>query len=159
MRNMGIRQRLFAKRKTGAGPEAAALIGILFLAAACSHSPEIRPGPLTGFSEKVTGLATATARSQLRDHPLKQRLLKEQLPSLEKAATLNQLTDQLKGIEPFKELAYLLETDILFELQKPEHQREKRNFHSPEIQNQVVSAVLNGIKQALVQLRGGENGQ
>jgi len=135
------------------------LLSILPFLTACSHSPEIRPGPLTGFSEKVTALVTATVRGQLRDHPPRQQLLRAHLPSFEKTVTLNQLTEELKGIEPLKDLAYLIETDVMFEIQKPEHQREKMNFHSAEIQREVVSAILTGMEKALVQLRGGKNGK
>lgn len=135
------------------------LLSILLFLTACSHSPEIKPEPLTGFSEKVTALVTATVRGQLRDSPQRQQILRVQLPSFEKTVTLNQLTEELKGIEPLKDLAYLIETDVMFEIQKPEHQREKMNFHTPEIQREVVSAILAGMNKALVQLKGGKNGR
>jgi hypothetical protein len=135
------------------------LLSILLFLTACSHSPEIKPEPLTGFSEKVTALATTTVRGHLRDNLPKQKLLTAQLPSFEKMATMNQLMEELKTIDSLKRLAYLIETDIMFELQKPEHQREKMSFNSPEIQIEVVSAIIMGMKKALVQLKGGKDGK
>ena len=135
------------------------LFSILLFLAACEHSPEIGPGPLAGFSEKVTALVTTTVRGQLRDNPPKQTFLAAQLPSFEKTATMNQLMDDLKGIDPLKNLAYLIEADIMFELQKPEHHYERSNFNSSEVQRQLVSAILAGMKKALAQLKGGKDGK
>jgi len=135
------------------------LLSILLFLAACEHSPEIDPGPLAGFSEKVTALVTTTVRGQLRDNPPKQTLLAAQLPSFEKTVTMNQLMDDLKGIDPLKNLAYLIEADIMFELQKPEHHYERSNFNSSEVQRQLVSAILAGMKKALAQLKGGKDGK
>jgi hypothetical protein len=134
-------------------------LSILLFLAACEHSPEIGPEPLAGFSEKVTALVTTTVRGQLRDNPPKQKLLLAQLPSFEKTVTMNQLIDELKGIDPLKDLSYLIETDIMFELQKPENQREKIGFNSPEIQRHLVSSILAGMKRALDQLKGGKGGK
>jgi len=135
------------------------LLSILLFLAACEHSPEIGPGPLAGFSEKVTALVTTTVRGQLRDNLPKQTVLAAQLPSFEKMATMNQLMDELKGIDSLKNLAYLIEADIMFELQKPEHHYERSNFNSSEIQRQVVSAIIAGMKKALTQLKGGKDGK
>lgn len=135
------------------------LLSILLFLAACEHSPEISPGPLAGFSEKVTALVTTTVRGQLRDNLLKQKLLVAQLPSFEKMAAMNQLMDELKGVDPFKNLAYLIEADIMFELQKPEHHYERSNFSSSEVQRQLVSAILAGMKKAIGQLQGGKDGK
>ncbi|MBM4277033.1 MAG: hypothetical protein FJ130_04000 [Deltaproteobacteria bacterium] len=135
------------------------LLSILLFLAACEHSPEIGPEPLAGFFERVTALVTTTVRGQLRDNPPKQQLLTAQFPSLEKTVTMNQLMDELKGVDSFKDLAYLIEMDILFELQKPEHQRERIGFNSPEIQRQVVSAIIAGMKKALAQIKGGKDGK
>ena len=135
------------------------LLSILLFLAACEHSPEIGPGPLAGFSEKVTALVTTTVRGQLRDNPPKQQLLIAQLPSFEKMATMNQLMDELKGIDPLKNLGYLIEMDIMFELQKPEHHYERSNFNSSDVQRQLVSAILAGMKKALAQLKGGKDGK
>ena len=135
------------------------LLSILLVLAACEHSPEIGPGPLAGFSEKVTALVTTTVRGQLRDNSPKQTLLAAQLPSFEKTATMNQLMDDLKGIDPLKNLAYLIEADIMFELQKPEHHYERSNFNSSEVQRQLVSAILAGMKKALAHLKGGKDGK
>ena len=135
------------------------LLSILLFLAACEHSPEIGPGPLAGFSEKVTALVTTTVRGQLRDNLPKQTVLAAQLPSFEKMATMNQLMDELKGIDPLKNLGYLIEMDIMFELQKPEHHYERSNFNSSEIQRQVVSAIIAGMKKALTQLKGGKDGK
>lgn len=134
------------------------LLSILLSLTACGHSPEIGPEPLTGFFERVTALVTTTVRGQLRDNPLKQKLLVAQLPSFEKMATMNQLMEELKGIDPLKNLAYLIEADIMFELQKPEHHYERSNFNSSEVQRQLVSAILAGMKKALSQLKGGKDG-
>jgi hypothetical protein len=147
------RKRLFPIFKT------VFLFSILLFLAACEHSPEIGPGPLAGFSEKVTALVTTTVRGQLRDNPPKQTLLVAQLPSFEKTATMNQLMDELKGIDPLKNIAYLIEADIMFELQKPEHHYERSNFNSSEVQRQLVSAILAGMKKALAQLKGGKDGK
>jgi len=135
------------------------LLSILLFLATCEHSPEIGLGPLAGFSEKVTALVTTTVRGQLRDNPPKQQLLIAQLPSFEKMATMNQLMDELKGIDPLKNLAYLIEADIMFELQKPEHHYERSNFNSSEVQRQLVSAILAGMKKAIAQLKGGKDGK
>jgi len=135
------------------------LLSILLILAACEHSPEISPGPLAGFSEKVTALVTTTVRGQLRDNSQKQKLLIAQLPSFEKMAAMNQLMDVLKAIDPLKNLAYLIEMDIMFELQKPEHHYERSNFSSSEVQRQLVSAILAGMKKAIGQLQGGKDGK
>lgn len=132
---------------------------LIFYLVACEHSPDIGPQPLAGFFEKVTALVTTTVRGQLRDNPLKQQLLTAQIPSFEKTITMIQLTDHLKTIDPFKNLAYLIEADVMFELQKPEHHYERSNFNNPEIQRQVVSAIIAGMKKALDQLKGGKNGK
>ncbi len=131
---------------------------IAFFLAACETSPEISPRPLAGFFEKVTALVTTTVRGQLRDHLLKQQLLEAHLPSFERMTAMNQLTEELKTIEPLKNLAYLLEADILFELQKPEHHYERSHFNSPEVQRPLVSAIVAGMKKALAQLKGGKDG-
>lgn len=133
------------------------LLSLLLFLTTCEHTPEIGPEPLTGFSERVSALVTSTVRAQLRDNPSKQKLLTDQLPSFEKMTTLNQLMDELKGLDPLKDLAYLIETDILFELQKPENQKERIHFNSPEIQHAIVSATLHGMKKALRQLTGGKD--
>src|SRR4030042_935182 len=134
------------------------LLSILLILAACETSPDISPGPLAGFSERVTALVTTTVRGQLRDNPPKQKLLVAQLPSFEKMATMNQLMEELKRIDPLKNLAYLIEADIMFELQKPEHHYERINFNSPEVQRQLVSAILTGMKKAIGQLQGEKDG-
>lgn len=134
------------------------LLSILLILSACETSPEIGPEPLAGFFERVTALVTTTVRGQLRDNPPKQQLLTAQLPSFEKMATMNQLIDELKGIDPLKNLGYLIEMDIMFELQKPEHHYERSNFNSTEVQRQLVSAILAGMKKAIGQLKGGKDG-
>lgn len=133
------------------------IFSLLFLLvlhwAACGHSPEIGLQPLMGFSERVTVLVTTTVRSQVRDSIPKQQLLITLLPALEKYTTMNELTEGLKGTGVFRDLAYLVEADVMFELQKPEHHRERVHFNSPEIQRQVVSAILAGMRKALDQLQ------
>jgi hypothetical protein len=74
-------------------------------------------------------------------------------------AAMNQLMDVLKAIDPLKNLAYLIEMDIMFELQKPEHHYERSNFSSSEVQRQLVSAILAGMKKAIGQLQGGKDGK
>jgi hypothetical protein len=135
------------------------LLSVLLSLAACEHTPDVGPEPLGGFNEKVAALVTTTVRGHLRENLPKQKLLESQLPSLEKTLTMNQLTEELKGIDPLKDLAYFIETDIMFELQKPEHQRERISFNNPEIQRQLVSAILAGMKRALDQLKGGKGGK
>jgi len=130
---------------------------ILLLLIACSQ-PQPTPEPLKGFFEKVTAMVTSTIRGQLRDNPPKQKLLVVQLPSLEKMATMNQLVEGLKGVDPLKNLGYLIEADIMFELQKPEHQHERNNFNSPEVQRAVVSAIITGMRRAMEQLKGDKDG-
>lgn len=121
---------------------------------ACEHSPEIGPKPLVGFFERVTALVTTTVRGQLRDNLLKQKLLLSQLPSFEKAPSMNHLMEEIKRIDSLKDLAYFIETDVLFELQKPEHYNEKIHFDSPEVQRQLVLSILAGMRKALNQLEG-----
>ena len=135
------------------------VIMIACILAACETTPDVGPEPLGGFNEKVTTLVTTTVRGRLRENLQKQKLLEAQLPSLEKTLTMNQLMDELKGIDPLKDLAYLIETDIMFELQKPEHHRERTSFNNPEIQRELVSAILDGMKRALDQLKGGKGGK
>jgi hypothetical protein len=135
------------------------LLSTLLILSVCEHSPEIGPEPLAGFFERVTALVTTTVRGQLRDNPPKQQLLIAQLPSFEKMATMNQLMDELKGIDPFKNLGYLIEMDIMFELQKSEHHYERSNFNSSEVQRQLVSAILAGMKKGIGQLQGGKDGK
>lgn len=135
------------------------LLSILLSLAACEHTPDVGPEPLGGFNEKVTALVTTTVRGRLRENLPKQKLLEAQLPSLEKTLTMSQLMDELKGIESLKDLAYLIETDIMFELQKPEHHRERISFNNPEIQRQLASAIHTGVKKALDQLKGGKGGK
>ncbi len=137
----------------------ALLLLFILIFTSCEHSPEIGPKPLAGFFERVTALVTTTVRGQLRDNLPKQQLLTAQLPSLGKMATMIQLTDDLKGVDPLKNLAYLIEADIMFELQKPEHHYERSNFNSPEVQRQLVSAILAGMKKAMDQLKGGKDGK
>ncbi len=135
------------------------LLSILLIFTACETSPEIGPQPLAGFFERVTALVTTTVRGQLRDNLLKQQLLTAQLPTLEKTSTLIELTEVLKGIDPLKNLAYLIETDVMFELQKPEHHYERNNFNTAQVQRQIVSAIISGMKKALTQLEGGKDGK
>jgi len=130
---------------------------ILLLLIACSQ-PQPTPEPLKGFFEKVTAMVTSTIRGQLRDNPPKQKLLMAKLPSFEKMETMNQLVEELKGTESLKNFGYLIETDIIFELQKPEHHYERNNFNSPEVQRAVVSAIITGMKKAMEQLKGGKDG-
>lgn len=134
-------------------------LSILTLFTSCAHSPETAPEPLTGFFDKVTALVTTTVRGQLRDNPSKQELLMEQLPSFEKKGTMNQIMDEMKEIPPLRDLAYFIETDIMFELRKSEHHKEKASFNAPEIQREVVSAIIAGMKTALAQLKGGKDGK
>lgn len=147
------------KKSTVATLRVGIILIIAIFLATCEHSPEIGPEPLAGFFERVTALVTTTVRGQLRDNPPKQQLLTAQFPSLEKTVTMNQLIDELKGIDPLKNLGYLIEMDIMFELQKPEHHYERSNFNSSDVQRQLVSAILTGMKRALDQLKRGKDGR
>ncbi len=129
------------------------LFFLLLCFTACEHSQEMGPRPLEGFFEKVTALVTTTVRSRLRDHLPAQKLLRSYLPSFEKAPTLNHLMEVMKGIDGLKDLAYLIESDVHFELQKPEHYYEKVHFNSQDIQRPLVGSVLAGMKRALEQLQ------
>jgi len=120
---------------------------------ACEHTPGRGPEPLEGFFEKVTALVTTTLRSHLRGDLSKQRLLEERIPSFEKMTHLNQLITKMKEIESLKELSYLIEKDVFFELQKPEHEKERGRFNSPEIQQPLILSIISGMKRALDQLR------
>ncbi|MGQ9509355.1 MAG: hypothetical protein ACUVTN_08145 [Thermodesulfobacteriota bacterium] len=126
---------------------------LLFLAT-CGHTPEEAPEPLRGFFEKVSTLGTTTVRSYLREDLSKQRLLEEKLPFFEKMTNLNQLSSKLKKMNSLKELVPLIEKDIFFELQKLEHRKEKEEFHSPDIQPQLISSITFGMRRALNQLKG-----
>lgn len=128
---------------------------ILFylLPVACEHTPEKAPEPLEGFFEKVTTLVSTTVRTSLRGDLSKQRLLEEKLPLFGKMPNLNEFTSEMKKIESLRDLGYLIETDILFELQKPEHYKERIKFNSQEIQHQLILSVTAGMKRALEQLK------
>jgi len=135
------------------------LLSLFLSLIACETTPDVGPEPLGGFNEKVAALVTTTVRSRLRENLPKQKLLEAQLPSLEKTLTMNQLMDELKGADPLKDLAYFIEMDVMFELEKPEHHRERISFNNPEIQRELVSAILTGMKRALDQLKGGKGGK
>ncbi len=128
---------------------------LLLLTTACPPHQGTGPQPLKGFQEKVTALVTTSVRSHLRDDRAKQELLKAQLPSLEKKETMSQLIDELKRMDQLKELAEVISKDVTFELGKPENQEIKDKFDSPEIQREVVSAIILGTKRGLQQLGGG----
>lgn len=130
---------------------------ILLLLIACAQ-PEPGPEPLKNFYERVTALVTTSIRGQLRDNLPKQKLLSAQLPSLQKKGSMGQVMEELKEIDYLKDLAYILEADIMFELQKPENHYEKNNFNSPEIQRELASGIIAGMKRALHQLKGGKDG-
>ncbi len=148
---------MYLKNSTVAILRVGIILMIAFFLTGCSQ-PQPTPEPLKGFIEKVTAMVTSTIRGQLRDNPPKQKLLMAKLPSFEKMETMNQLVEELKGTESLKNFGYLIETDILFELQKPEHQYERNNFNSPEVQRAVVSAIITGMKKAMEQLKGGKDG-
>jgi len=131
------------------------LLSILYSFASCSTPRGTGPVPLKTFQEKVTALVTTSVRSHLRGDTEKQEFLKARLPSLEKKATMSELTDELKGVEMLKELSGVIPKDVMFELGKPENQEIKDKFDSPEIQREVVSAIVLGMKRALQQLGGG----
>jgi len=124
-----------------------------FVLLACEHTPERGPEPLEGFFEKVTALVTTTLRSHLRGDLSKQRLLEERIPSFERMTHLNQLTTEMRVIESLKDLGDLIEKDVFFELQKPEHDKERDGFNSPEIQRSLILSITSGMKRALDQLR------
>lgn len=129
-----------------------------FVLIACEHIPERGPEPLEGFFEKVTTLVTTTVRSFVRKDPLKQRLLEESLPLFEEKLNLNELTSEIKKVEPLKDLGELIKGDILFELQKPEYSQERSRFNSQQVQRQLIWSIITGMKRALDQLKGGRDG-
>lgn len=125
----------------------------------CSHRPSKAPAILIGFYERITALVTTTTRSSLRDNPSKQKILVEKIPSLEKKTTFIELMEELKSQNSLKDLAYLIEADLMFELQRSEHIEERENFNSPIVQKKIVNAILSGIRQAMAQLMGERNGK
>ncbi len=129
------------------------LILFFLVLIACEHIPERGPEPLEGFFEKVTTLTTTTVRNSLREDLSKQRLLEEKLPIFEKMSNLNELTSEMKKMESLKDLGYLIETDVLFELQKPEYYKERVEFNSQDIQQPLILSVVAGMKRALEQLK------
>lgn len=135
------------------------LVPASFMLFSCGHSPDTPPQPLMGFFERLTALVTTTVRGEIRESPSKQQLLIALLPRLENSFTMNELTEELKGTLVLRDLAYRIEADVMFELQRPEHHHERVHFNAPEIQRQVVSALVGGMKKALDQLKGGKDGR
>lgn len=129
------------------------ILTIFLIFLSCNHLQNNGPKILTGFSERLTALVTTSVRSNLREDLTAQKLLNDRLPSLEKKKTLNQIMDELKAVDPLKGLAYIVEADIMFELEKTENRKQRENFNSPEVQQEIVSATIAGIKRALSQLR------
>lgn len=119
----------------------------------CIHPQENGPKILTEFPERLTALVTTSVRSNLRDDITSQKLLADILPFLEKKTSLNQMMGELKTVDPIKGLAYIVEADIMFELEKTENRKWRENFNSPEVQQSIVSATIAGIKRAISQLR------
>ncbi len=120
---------------------------------ACKHIPERGPQPLEGFFEKVTTLVTATVRTYLRGDLSKQRLLEENLFIFKKMSNLDEFTSEIKKIDSLKDLGSLIETDILFELQKSEHHKERIEFNSQDFQRQLILSITMGMRRALEQLK------
>lgn len=135
------------------------LLMILSILISCSHKQKNAPKILIDFSERVEALITTTIRSNIRDYPLKQKLLVEKLSFLENQTTFIGLIDELKKVDQLKDLAYIIEADIFFELQRQENWHRRENFNSPEVQKELLNATLTGIKQSLSQLRGEKNGK
>lgn len=132
---------------------------ILSILISCSHKQKNDLKILADFSERVEALITTTIRSNIRDYPLKQKLLVEKLSFLENQTTFIGLIDELKKVDQLKDLAYIIEADIFFELQRQENWHRRENFNSPEVQKELLNATLTGIKQTLSQLRGEKNGK
>lgn len=135
------------------------LLMILSILISCSHKQKNDLKILADFSERVEALITTTIRSNIRDYPLKQKLLVEKLSFLENQTTFIGLIDELKKVDQLKDLAYIIEADIFFELQRQENWHRRENFNSPEVQKELLNATLTGIKQTLSQLRGEKNGK
>lgn len=135
------------------------LLMILLSLVYCIHKPSNSPKILVDFSERVAALITTTIRSNLRNNFHKQNLLLERLSSLEKKTTFNRFIDELKLIDKLKDLAYLIEADIMFELQRPENWYRMEKFNSPEVQKEILNATLIGVKQGLSQLKGERDGK
>lgn len=149
-------RRTFVLRRYPAMPiKLTILLSIFFFVPSCSTPRGTGPAPLTTFQKKVTALVTTSVRSHLREDTEEQKALKARLPSLQKKATMNELTDELNGVDELKELSGIIQKDVMFELGKPENRETKDRFNSPEVQREVVSAIILGMKRALQQLGGG----
>ncbi len=125
----------------------------------CTQKPKNGPSILVGFSERVAALITTTIISNLRYNPPKQKLLEEKFPYLEKQTSFNRLIEELKKVDRLKDLAYIIEADIMFELQRSENQSRRENLNSPEVQKEILDATLIGIKKGLSQLKEEKDGK
>jgi hypothetical protein len=144
-----------SRRKHWLPPGAAALLALLLLAG-CPHPPPATgPEPLEGFYAKVAALVTTSTRSTLRADRAGQEQLRELLPTLAQQPTFNDLLAHVRAAQGLGGLPPLIEADVRFELSKPEHQAIRDGFASPEVQRQVVAAVVQGMTRALDQLAGG----
>ncbi len=131
------------------------LLLLLLLTACPAPAPDPGPQPLADFSERVTALVTTTTRSHLREQPARQTALRTRLPALREAATVAALTAQLRQSPELEEMATVIESDIDFELTKPEHAQIRDRYDSVEVQRQVGQAVIQGMERPLTQLQGG----
>ncbi len=152
-------QSFFLRKSSAFKVKFGIFMSLLLICTSCIHQQNNGPKILTGFSERLTALVTTTTRSNLRDDPLNQKFLTEKLPSLEKKTSLNQLMEELKMADPLKALAYLIEADVMFELEKPENKKQREHLNSYEVQNEIVSSIIAGIRRALSQLKEVKNGK
>jgi len=153
------RQRIFIKKSIPIILKLVILSAFFLLFNFCSQRTDYSPKILIGFSERLTALVTTTVRSNLRENFTKQNLLREKLPFLEKKTTFSELMEELKITEHLKDIAYLIEADLMFELQKPENWNWRENYNSLEVQKEIFNATMAGIKQALSQLKGERDGK
>jgi hypothetical protein len=110
------------------------------------------PQPLEGFYAKVAALVTSDVRGRLRDQPDNQDALRAMLPALAEQPTSDSLLAELRAAESVSELADPIQRDIAFEASKPEHQDINEQIESAEVQKQLVTAIVDGMRRALEQL-------
>ena len=140
----------------------AALFLALWLAVstACARAgPDNGPELLEGFYTKLAALVTSSVRGRLRDQPDGHPALHAMLPSLEQRTSSDSLLTELLGVATLRELAEPIERDITFELDKPEHEEVRTHLGSPEVQRQLVAAIVAGMRRAIIQLEEDINGR
>ena len=130
-------------------------LSLLLLVTSCPKPQLDGLRPLEGFHDKVAAQVTTSVRGRLRGDEEKQEVLRTSLPLLEQQPTMADLLARLEAVEELQVLAQPIRASVNFELNKPEHQAIKSNFNSPDVQQQVVAAIVQGMRKALTQLEGG----